>query len=69
MKEELLCKGKGRKDRYKVINRCGRSKERRMMEAGMSKRKKIVCTSWFNTEQKERKIRKRAENYTIESKG
>lgn len=35
MKEELLCKGKGRKGRNKVINRSGRSKERRMMEAGM----------------------------------
>jgi hypothetical protein len=35
MKEELLCKGKGKKDRNKVINRPSRSKERRMMEAGM----------------------------------
>lgn len=33
MKEELLCKG--RKGRNKVINRSGRNKERRMMEAGM----------------------------------
>jgi hypothetical protein len=35
MKEELQCKGKGKKDRNKVINRSGRSKEGRMMEAGM----------------------------------
>jgi hypothetical protein len=32
MKEELLCKGKGRKNRNKVINRSGRRKEAGMRQ-------------------------------------